>query len=149
MPYVQSSSEPEISEDQSSESEDSEEATPEDKNSEILISDFESLEVAAGLGASNVLVAESTTLVDVLDVEAGFVKLCDDSVLPSSLPVCITQDWLDQWSLTICVYGGYEPVSGAVTLYQDKTDLGGLISILGTSPRCWLSMWRCSIYSNI
>jgi hypothetical protein len=128
MPYVKSSSEPEISEDRPSEIEDSDEATPEDKNSETLISDFGSLEVAVGLGTSDVSVAESTVLVDVLDVEAGSVCLYDCN-LPTSLPVCINQQWLDNWDLTICVYGGYVPVCGKIWLWQEKTDLSGCIDI--------------------
>ena len=59
MPYVQSSSETEISEEQSSEVKGSEDQTPEDENSEMFISDFESLDVATGLGQGDVLVAES------------------------------------------------------------------------------------------
>jgi len=127
MSYVQSSFESEISEEQSSEVKVSEEQTPEDENSEMFISDFESLDVATGLGQSDVSIAQSC-VVDGLDVEAGSICLVDGE-FPSLLPVCITNDWLANKYVTVCVYGGYEPVDGTIILCQTKTGKGGVIDM--------------------
>ena len=139
MPYAQSTSESEISEEKSSEIKVSEDAAPEDENSEILISDFESLEVAGGLGPSDVLVAESCT-VEGLDVEAGSISLYDAN-FPNTLPVCITNDTLAEYYVSILTYGGYVPIDGQITLTQCKTGKGGVIDITWTRQP-WLRLWK-------
>ena len=135
MPYVQSSSETEISEEQSSEVKGSEDQTPEDENSEMFISDFESLDVATGLGQGDVLVAESCDW-PCLDVEAGSISLYD-GYFPDTLPICVTNDWLADKYVTVAVYGGYVPIDGQIMLNQPKTGKGGAINIIwGPAEDC-------------
>jgi hypothetical protein len=68
-------------------------------------------------------------VVEGLYVEAGSICLVD-GYFPDTLPVCITNEWLEGKFVTICVYGGYEPVSGHIYLDQVKTGKGGVIDII-------------------
>ncbi|MFW9951339.1 MAG: hypothetical protein ACFFKA_14565, partial [Candidatus Thorarchaeota archaeon] len=66
-------------------------------------------------------------IVKVFDtVDEGWLYF-DQSGIPSSFPLTITQDILDLWSVTVYSYGGYEFVSGYVDLYQ-KGDYMGTIN---------------------
>jgi hypothetical protein len=67
-----------------------------------------------------------------LDVEPGKIILCDVN-FPDQLPICVTNDWLDGKSISVCVYGGYEPICGKITLDQVKTGKGGDICITWTA----------------
>jgi hypothetical protein len=58
------------------------------------------------------------------DVEAGKICLCD-YYFPDTLPICITNEWLEDKYLDLCVYGGYDFVEGAMELIQTKTGLDG------------------------
>jgi hypothetical protein len=133
-PYVQSSSEPKITEDIPSEIQVSEEVAPEVRTSENLNSDFLSSEVVTGLGPDDVSVAQECDYAD-FDVEAGKIVVCDYN-LPESLPTCITNLWLSDYYIKVCVYGGYHPVMGlsTINLAQEKEPpVDGDIHIMWTS----------------
>ncbi|TFG07060.1 MAG: hypothetical protein EU539_05950 [Promethearchaeota archaeon] len=83
-----------------------------------------------------------------LDVEPGKIIACDTNI-PEELPVCITNSWLADKYITLCVYGGYEPIDGQITLLQDKTGKGGDIDITWTSEEtdcpCGAVMWTAHL----
>ena len=51
----------------------------------------------------------------------------DESNIPTSFPLTITQDILDTWSVTVYSYGGYEFVSGYANIKQ-KGSLVGIVN---------------------
>ncbi|MFX1321123.1 MAG: hypothetical protein ACFFAQ_05700 [Promethearchaeota archaeon] len=52
--------------------------------------------------------------------------------LPEVLPLCLTQDDLLGYYVTVAVTGGYEPIGGSITLYQ-KFENKGTIDIVWTN----------------
>lgn len=48
----------------------------------------------------------------------------DSYNLPEVLPLCLTQEILDNYYLTVNVTGGYEPIGGSITLYQKFAKVG-------------------------
>jgi hypothetical protein len=149
MPFVQSTSEPKISTEKSAEIKVHEDATPEEKISEASVSDFISSEVAAGMGQDDVSVAESCDWM-CLDVDPGCICVYD-GYFPDTLPVCITNDWLEDKWVTLCVYGGYEPQCGMITLSQCKTGKSGVIFIEWTEEDptgcpCGAELWTATFW---
>jgi hypothetical protein len=58
--------------------------------------------------------------------------IIDDYNLPEVLPLCLTQEILNGYSLTVNVTGGYEPIDGSITLYQ-KWENKGVIDVIWTN----------------
>jgi hypothetical protein len=65
------------------------------------------------------------------DTEQGTIEIVEqDSVLPTELPLCLTQDVLDNYYVTVKVFGGYEPLNGSslcgsyITLTQKNEYVG-------------------------
>lgn len=79
---------------------------------------------------SGVLVAEIAADF-CIDTDPGAMVVLYD--LPETLPLCITEDYLDSnFGITILSYGGYHPEDGginAMTIYQPKTGKGGIVCI--------------------
>jgi len=111
IPFVpeMSSSEKSILEDQISE----------DMDSDLKVYDLNPSEALVMTGTGDVLVTERCNI-GFMDVEPGFLAICDYN-LPETLPICITNDYLAEFSITVCSYGGYEPLNGWVRLFQLKT----------------------------
>jgi hypothetical protein len=69
--------------------------------------------------------------------------------IPTELPLCIDNDTLLGWGLTVFVYGGYEPIGGDILLTQ-KGDDKGIIYIqwthAGKGPCCAYDYWDASFY---
>jgi len=70
------------------------------------------------------------------ETAAGTIEIVEEHTnLPDpaidELPLCLTQDWLNQWSVMVAVTGGYEPLGGAMALFQPKDDecIDGVIII--------------------
>jgi hypothetical protein len=65
------------------------------------------------------------------DVAPGWVKV--DYNIPYELPICLTEDYIDQYfDLSVISYGGYTPDDLGINYlvaYQPKTGKGGLIDI--------------------
>lgn len=112
IPFVpeMSSSEKSILEDQISE----------DMDSDLKVYDLNPSEALVMSGTGDVLVTERCEL-GFMDTEPGFLAVCDANLPCDPLPLCITNDYLSQFSLTVCSYGGYEPLNGWVRLFQQKT----------------------------
>ena len=112
IPFVpeMSSSEDSILEDQISE----------DIDSDLKIYDLNPSEALVMTGTGDVLVTERCE-VGFMDVDAGFLMVADAN-LPDTLPICITNDYLAEFSITVYSYGGYAPLNGWVRLFQLKTD---------------------------
>ncbi|TFF85769.1 MAG: hypothetical protein EU518_00535 [Promethearchaeota archaeon] len=115
----------------------------EEKSLGLFASNLYSSVVADGFRLNDVSVAEECDWFDA-DVEAGLITVCD-GYFPDTLPVCITNDWLaDKW-VTLCVYGGYEPLDGWMDLHQMKTGKDGSINIEWTSETtdcpCGAVLW--------
>ncbi|MFX1497779.1 MAG: hypothetical protein ACFFBH_09650 [Promethearchaeota archaeon] len=66
-----------------------------------------------------------------MDTEKGEIKIVDYN-LPDVLPLCISQDDLLGYSVTVAVTGGYEPVDGSITLCQ-KGEYKGTINVVWTN----------------
>jgi hypothetical protein len=66
-----------------------------------------------------------------MDTEKGKIDVYEDKYLPNELPLCITQDALNDYNLTVVVTGGYTPVDmmSYVTLYQKKVDVTYTIDV--------------------
>ena len=66
-----------------------------------------------------------------MDTEQGEI-IIDGYNLPDVLPLCITQELLNTYYLTVYVTGGYEPIDGSITLYQ-KCEEVGVIDVIWTN----------------
>ncbi|MFW9886394.1 MAG: hypothetical protein ACFFEX_18565 [Candidatus Thorarchaeota archaeon] len=55
-----------------------------------------------------------------LETEPGYIEIYDAS-LPDVIPLCITQDWLNQFYVIVHAYGGYDFDWGTLKLEQEKT----------------------------
>ncbi|MHA2039062.1 MAG: hypothetical protein ACW972_07725 [Promethearchaeota archaeon] len=66
-----------------------------------------------------------------IDTEPGVMFV--DYQIPDTLPLCITEDWLDSnLNITVWSYGGYTPDDtrmNSLAIYQPKTKLGGCVEI--------------------
>ena len=66
-----------------------------------------------------------------IDVEAG--KMCADCQIPDKLPICVTEDYVDQnFILKVFSYGGYKPYDvgcDMLKLTQTKTGIVGWVKI--------------------
>ena len=112
MPFV-----PEMS---SSEKSILEEQISEEIDSDLKVYDLNPSEALVMPGTCDVSVTERCNL-GFMDTPPGFICVCDANLPCDELPLCITQEYLDQFSITVCSYGGYEPLSGWVRLFQQKT----------------------------
>lgn len=56
------------------------------------------------------------------DTEKGEITVIEYNQ-PQVLPLCITQNDLDNWYVTVKVTGGYDPIGGSITLKQEKNAL--------------------------
>lgn len=67
-----------------------------------------------------------------IDTEPGVMVI--DYVIPETLPLCITEDYLNEnINITVYSYGGYNPDEQSLnmlSIYQPKTELGGVVSIV-------------------
>ena len=79
---------------------------------------------------NNVLVPECGVECGI-DVESGWIQIVDYTVPGSGdiLPLVITQDVVDSWSITVHVMGGYTPEDGKIFVFQNKNCLQGVIDI--------------------
>jgi hypothetical protein len=66
-----------------------------------------------------------------MDVDPGLIKLCDVN-FPDTLPICVTDEWLADKSVTFCVTGGYEPICGKIDVIQEG-EVKGVICVWWTS----------------
>jgi len=66
-----------------------------------------------------------------IDVEAGWIEIVDYNVPTSGeeLPLVIDQLEVDEWSITVHVWGGYTPEDGKIFVFQNKECLQGIIDI--------------------
>ena len=112
IPFVpeMSSSEKSILEDQISE----------DMDSDLKVYDLNPSEALVMTGTGDVLVTERCDI-GFMDVDPGYLAVCDYN-LPDTLPICITNEFLAEFYITVCSYGGYTPLNGWVRLFQLKTD---------------------------
>ncbi|NVM38141.1 MAG: hypothetical protein HWN81_21285 [Candidatus Lokiarchaeota archaeon] len=101
----ESSSEPTSSEDLSEEIRSSSETT-EEEFSDAVIS-----------GLSDVPVLECGAVCD-LDTEAGTLEITREVLPTEPLPLCIDQDYLNQWKVLVESYGGYEFQDGLMVIEQ-------------------------------
>jgi hypothetical protein len=69
--------------------------------------------------------------------------------IPDPLPLCIDNDTLLGWGLTVFVYGGYEPYGGYIELSQ-KGEYKGTIYMQWTwdqkGPCCAYDYWKATFY---
>lgn len=92
----------------------------EDMDSDLKVYDLNPSEALVMTGTGDVLVTERCE-VGFMDVDPGY--LCvSDAYLPETLPICITNDFLEEFYITVSSYGGYAPLNGWVRLFQMKTD---------------------------
>ena len=142
-----------ISEDDSSEIKSSGGDVSQKTESENSISDVKvSIDItseAAISGTSDGSVAYKG-LFGPFDVEAGSIDIVS-AVLPDpevdELPICITQDYLDNYGMIVAVKGGYTPVSGAIHIFQNKYCLQGVVEIVWTEVEtiCCTTTWEASL----
>lgn len=112
MPFVpenkisdESSSEPSSSEDLSEEIRSSSETTGEEFSDAVIS------------GSWDVPVLEIGSVSD-LDTEVGTLEIVRQVLPTDPLPLCIDQDWLDQWVILVESYGGYEFLGGYMVIKQ-------------------------------
>ncbi|MFX1314475.1 MAG: hypothetical protein ACFE9T_01305 [Promethearchaeota archaeon] len=80
-----------------------------------------------------------------MDTVKGEIKIYDYN-LPEVLPLCLTQEFLDNYYLTVAVTGGYDPIGGTITLYQKgewKGDIDIVWTYLGHEP-CYTDYWQAN-----
>lgn len=97
-----------------------EEQLSEDIDSDLKVYDLNPSEALVMTGTGDVLVTERCEI-GFMDVDAGYLIVCDEN-LPSTLPICITNEFLAEFYIDVCSYGGYVPLNGWVRLFQLKTD---------------------------
>ncbi len=69
--------------------------------------------------------------------------------IPQVLPLCISNDTLLGWSLTVFVYGGYEPIDGDILLTQKGIDKGIIYMDWkwdAKGPCCAYDYWIATFY---
>ncbi|MFX1411960.1 MAG: hypothetical protein ACFFA6_16560 [Promethearchaeota archaeon] len=66
-----------------------------------------------------------------MDTVKGEIKIYDYN-LPEVLPLCLTQEDLLNYYVTVEVTGGYEPIGGSITLYQKCVEKG-VIDVVWTN----------------
>lgn len=112
IPFIpeMSSSEKSILEDQISE----------DMDSDLKVYNLNPSEALVMSGTGDVLVTERCEI-GFMDVDPGYLIVSDYN-LPETLPICITNDFLAEFYITVSSYGGYSPLNGWVRLFQLKTD---------------------------
>lgn len=118
-----------------------------EKSLEESFSNLKSSDVAAGFGLNDVSIAEECDW-PCLSVEAGKISLYDYN-FPDQLPVCITNTWLEGKSITLCVYGGYEPMEGGIVCLDQMKDGGeGIVDIHWTPQAidcpCGAVLWTAT-----
>ncbi|MCK4383064.1 MAG: hypothetical protein KAW66_07215 [Candidatus Lokiarchaeota archaeon] len=101
----ESSSEPSSSEDLSEEIKSSSETTGEEFSDAVIS------------GSWDVPVLEIGSVCD-LDTEVGTLEIVSANLPVDPLPLCLTQDWLDQWYVIAESYGGYEFLGGYMVIKQ-------------------------------
>lgn len=127
-----------LSEDQSSESSSSEGDILEEPSSEVTIAnlaDTNSEEIISGTSDASVLYSG---LFGPFDVEAGTIEIIHEN-LPGpdyEFPLCITQADVDEFYMVVAVKGGYEPVGGAILVFQAKNCYQGSMEIVWTEVAC-------------
>ena len=79
------------------------------------------------------------------DTEKGTIEVIRNNI-PDMLPLCLTQDILDTWTVVVKVKGGYDPIDGEITLCQ-KGEYKGTIDVdwkhVGHEP-CYYDYWEAS-----
>lgn len=125
-----------ISEEKSAETKISNEIPLEIKPNEVDSSKFyiseDDFSGALIVGSSDVSVLEGTCIND-LDTVPGQITITEEVLPNEPLPLCITQEWLDQYYVIADVTGGYEPLGGIIIVTQgegDKAECRGLIKII-------------------
>jgi len=68
-----------------------------------------------------VLVLEVGAVCD-LDTKRGTLEIVDSNLPCGPLPLCITQEWLDQWYVVVDSLGGYEFQGGMMVIKQKDID---------------------------
>ena len=62
-----------------------------------------------------------------LDTETGFIKVYD-YYIDDPLPLCLCDETISDWYIDFCVWGGYTPTDGCVTVWQPDPDKIGMIN---------------------
>lgn len=99
---------------------------PEESSSVIKNSDDLSLELkkdkeATLCGSSDVSVPEYGLFED-FDTEVGEMEIADQVLPTGDLPLCIDNEYLDDFYIVVGTYGGYQWVSGCIKVMQSKSD---------------------------
>lgn len=84
------------------------------------------------------------------DTAPGEMEIVDEhTILPTGdIPLCVTQVYLDQYQVMVAVKGGYEPLGGAMVLFQPKDTecVDGIIEIKWTEVTLPIDM--CPEYDS-
>ncbi len=108
---------PFVPENKISEESSSEPSSSEDLSEEIISSSEEEFSDAVISGSGDVPVLECGAVCG-LDTEVGTLEIICETLPTEPLPLCIDQDWLDQWSVVVESYGGYEFQGGLMVIKQ-------------------------------
>ena len=58
------------------------------------------------------------------DTQQGYIQIIQSNVVFDTLPLCITNEFLDEWEIVVEVFGGYEPVKTFIPVYQKGVHVG-------------------------
>ena len=119
------------SEEGSPESSDSEEQSTEGKPIGSSSEQTEDIPDATNSGPCDVSVPESGSF-GPYDTERGTMEIVDMKLPTEPLPLCIDNEYLQDFSITVRTTGGYEPKGGWITVTQgqgDKKECRGFINI--------------------
>ncbi len=124
--------------------------SPIDSGQQIVMDCFDPAEIAPPQALRKscfVMESECECWSDYRHTEKGWIQWTWD--IPDPLPLCITNDMLANWYLSVYVYGGYVPTGGYIALSQKGEDKGTVYiqwAYDGKGECCAYDYWKATFH---